>query len=419
MTDKTPLKIEPPRLLVVDDDEALCKSLAAILKKAGYEIATAETGAAAIDAVKQAPKDKPIHAVLIDIRLPDINGLEVLRSIRKIKPDTGAIMMTGYTDTETAVGALNEGAFAYIQKPYNVVEVKATIERWAEKQRLIEENKRLLKQLVEWNAELEKRVEERTHELKLANINLLKTIDKLKEADAAKSDFISMVSHELRTPLTVISGFAQTCLNQIEKIDRDTLQHYLGIIHAHGLMLTRLIESILDLSQIRDRGMNLTYEKLNLQELVENVVEGVKIIKPAMRYAVSFEGADRDIISDKSRIQQVFINLIGNAIKYTSDKGSIQIRCWREDSEWVASVKDDGPGIPTDIQEKIFEPFFRAKDAINMKTPGTGLGLTITKAIVQALGGKIWVESKPDGGCAFFFSLPKKGQPLENEPAKV
>jgi histidine kinase len=123
------------------------------------------------------------------------------------------------------------------------------------------------------------------------------------------------------------------------------------------------------------------------------------------------------IHSDKSRIQQVFINLLGNAIKYTPQEGSIHIRCWRDGSDWVASVKDDGPGIPSEIHDKIFEPFFRAKDAINMKTPGTGLGLTITKAIVQALGGKIWVESKQGEGCAFFFSLPKKGQPPEAEPA--
>lgn len=394
-------------VLIIDDDQSLGKTLLGILRKEGYNVEWAGTGQEGLTRIRGAAADQPWGAILIDIRLPDMNGLDLLRSAKKDDPDIGAIFMTGYTDVETAVGALNEGAFAYIQKPYNVSEVKAIIAKLVEKQRLIRENRMLLHKMVELNADLENRVAQRTKDLQTANLNLAATIEKLREADEAKSEFVSMVSHELRTPLTVIIGFAQTCMNQLEKIEKETIHHYMNIIYAHGLMLSKLIGNILDLSHIRDKGMILTFEKFDLRGLAATAAEGLKILKPSINFDVDFEDAAREMVSDKDRVQQIFMNLLGNAVKYTPEKGSISVQGRAQGADIVVSVIDSGSGIPVDMQEKIFEPFFRIKDPVNMKTSGTGLGLTITKALVEALGGRMSLESNPGAGSRFTFVLPK------------
>jgi len=395
-------------ILIIDDDPALGKSLVGILARAGYQAEWVATGEEGVRRVRESMPEKFISGVLIDVKLPDMNGVQVLRAIKTLYPDIGAIMITGNTDTESAVNALNEGAYAYVQKPYNVDEVKAIIAKLVEKQKLIHENQTLLKTMVTLNAELEKRVTERTGDLQAANLRLAHTIERLQAADAAKSEFISMVSHELRTPLTVIIGFAQTCLNQMEKIDKDTIQHYVEIMHAHGLMLSKLIESILDLSRIREKGMTLNYETFDLKDLIQKVVESVKIIRTGLNFDVRMADASFPVVSDQDRLQQILLNLIGNAIKYSPDRGVIRIDIRADNGVVEASIADQGPGIPPDIHEKIFEPFFRAKDPINIKTPGTGLGLTITKAIVDALGGEIRVDSKVGEGSRFTFTIPRE-----------
>ncbi len=398
-------------ILIIDDDQGLGLSLKAILQKAGYAVEWAVTGKEGIDLAKKRAPEHPLGAVLIDVRLPDMNGLEVLKALKQADPDVGAVMMTGYSNTETAVGALNEGAFAYVQKPYNVAEVKAIIEKLVEKQKLMWENRVLLKTMVELNAALEKRVAQRTEDLQAANLKLADTIQQLREADAVRTTFISMMSHELRTPLTAIIGIAQTLSAKLDAIDKPTLQKFLKFIHSNGLVLAHLVENLLDVSQVKKEGMNLKVEPLDLPALVEGVVETLKIIKPGVKIAVSVPPDCREISCDKDRLRQIFTNLIENAIKYSADKGTVRVAVEKKAGEVRASVADDGPGIPEEARDKIFDAFYRVNDPVNIKTPGTGLGLTITKAIVEALGGRIWVESPAGGGSQFIFSLPQQNHP--------
>ncbi len=403
------------RLLIIDDDQGLGVTLKGILKKVGYDVEWVTTGSAGVEYVQKQDENHPLSAVFIDIRLPDMNGLDVLRAIKKKDPDIGAIMMTGFTNTETAISAMNEGAFAYLQKPYNVMEVKAMIERLIEKQKLIWENRILLQKMVELNADLEKRVTQRTMDLENANTKLAHTISKLREADQARSEFISMVSHELRTPLTAIIGFAQTIINQLEKLEKDNLKHFLQIIYTNGMMLSRLVESLLDMSRIQRDGMNLHYERFDLKSLTESVVESLRIIKPGLNFEVDIASEVREINCDKDRVQQVLTNLIGNAIKYSYAEGSVKVSGRLKGGEVEIRVADSGPGIPENALGKIFDAFFRVKDPINMKTPGTGLGLTITKALVEALGGTIGVESKVGYGSTFTFIIPRERKTAETE----
>lgn len=174
------------------------------------------------------------------------------------------------------------------------------------------------------------------------------------------------------------------------------------------MMLSRLVESLLDMSRIQRDGMNLHYEPFDLKGLTESVVESLRIIKPNLSFEVDIASEVREIACDKDRVQQVLTNLIGNAIKYSYAEGSVKVSGRLKEGRVEIKVADSGPGIPEGALGKIFDAFFRVKDPINMKTPGTGLGLTITKAIVEALGGTISVESKVGYGSTFTFIIPRE-----------
>src|SRR5207249_1893112 len=135
---------QPPRLMIVDDDEAVASTLVAVLQRAGYQTEWVTTGREALAKMAQGSPGGGVDIVFVDIRLPDMNGLDVLREGGKINPDLAAIVMTGYTDTETAIRALNAGALAYVQKPYHIDEVKATVSRLVERQSLVKQNRELV-----------------------------------------------------------------------------------------------------------------------------------------------------------------------------------------------------------------------------------------------------------------------------------
>ena len=375
----------------------------AILRKAGYRAQWVTTGA---DAAKAAldfqTGGRPLHAALIDIRLPDTSGLDVLRDVKGMHPEVGAVIMTGYADTMTAIHAINDGAFAYVQKPYNMDEIKAILARIAERHKLVREKQ-------EATALLETTVAQRTLELRHANLQLLETIKKLQAADAVKSKFVAMVSHELRTPLTIIMGFSETILRKLGAIETPQLESYTKVIHSSSMRLSRMIEDMLNLSRMQDESMRLVWTRFNLKDLAGGVVDGFKITRPDLRFELIVEDGALDVISDKDRVAQVLVNILGNAVKYSPTGGCVRVSSQAAGAEIITRVEDEGFGIPEEDRAKIFEAFYRTTDAVNLKTPGTGLGLTITKAVVEALGGWIRVESGRGGkGSTFVFALPRE-----------
>jgi signal transduction histidine kinase len=404
------------RLLIVDDDLALTRTLSAILIKAGYRVESVTTGGEAIRAIE---KDlNAFNAVLVDLQLPDMNGLDILKRIRTLSAEIGALMLTGHAEMDTAVAALNAGAFAYIQKPYNIDEVKAILTRLMEKQKLLRDNQHLLQQMIRLNSELDEKVHQRTLELQKANLSLANTVEELQRAAAAKSDFLSMVSHELRTPLTVIIGFAQTLVQEIEKMDKASIKRYMQIVDIDAHRLLRLIEGILDLSTIAKKGMTLNATRFNVRVMVEGVSEGFRLSNRERDVQVFCDESIDEIDTDRDRLQQVIVNLLGNAAKYSPVGGLIRIELNRKDDDLRGSVTDSGPGISDEQKDKIFEPFYRTQDAINFKAPGTGLGLTISKAIMAAMGGRIWVENVLPHGSRFCFHIPSAfGSPQKNQNA--
>lgn len=395
-----------PRILIVDDDLSLAKILAATLEKTGYETRMVGTGKDALEIMINQQTDSLPDVALIDIRLPDIGGLEVLKETKKFSPDTGTIMMTGFSSTETAIASLNEGAFSYIQKPYHIDEVKAMIKKVLEKQRLVRENRALTLRLQEWNANLERTVQEKTRELQSKNMDLLKVVEELKTADELKSRFVANASHELQTPMTSIFGFSSMLLQHPDKISQKNMFRYLKIIQEESQRSTRLVKDLLDLSRLGDRQIQLESKEIDLKVIAESAAKNIKKLKKRIKIELHFESNARKIISDPNKIEQVFNNLLMNALKYSKGYKKIKIVAKRKGNILVISVIDNGIGIPVDQREKIFEPFYRIEDGKSPIVRGSGLGLSICKAIIQTLNGAIRVEGEYGKGSNFTFILP-------------
>ncbi len=404
---KNPLQTNgAPKILIIDDDLALAKTMAGILNRAGYETEFVLKGADGVENARAKGSARDLNIVLSDIRLPDMSGLDVLREIKRVDPDIGVIVMTGHADVETSIEALNAGAFAYIQKPYNPTEVKSTIEKILDKQTLMRENKILLKKLQDWNSQLERKVQEKTAELSKKNLELLGMVERLEELNMSKSQFVANASHELQTPMTSIIGFSSMLLDYGKTLKEEEFKKFLTIIRDETQRLARLSADLLDLSRIKDGRITLKLKKTDLKALAEKVRESMKVIKPGVNIEVDFGDGALSAVTDQDKIHQVMTNLAGNALKYAPESSAVRIEARKDQDHIQISVKDEGPGIPEGEQEKIFEPFYRVQNNANLKIKGTGLGLSIAKAIVEALGGRIAASRNKDKGSCFMFTVP-------------
>ena len=273
------------------------------------------------------------------------------------------------------------------------------VRKWAE-----DELAKLNEELRSLNLQLETKVEERTRQLEEA-------VSVAKASNQAKSEFLASMSHELRTPLNAVIGFSQVLHEQYFGSLNDKQAEYVSDIVDSGKHLLSLINDILDLSKIEAGKMELDVSGVKIAELLQNSL--VMIKEKALVHGLSLEiqmgeGVDStEIVADERRLKQVMFNLLSNAAKFTPDGGVIRVEARKEGKELIISVSDTGIGILPQEQKKLFKAFYQASGGIRDKTPGTGLGLTITKSIVEKHGGRIWMESEGlNKGSRFTFTLP-------------
>jgi len=263
------------------------------------------------------------------------------------------------------------------------------------------DNARLFEKAWKSQQELEVKVEERTHQLSRA-------FEEVKKLDKRKSDFISSVSHELRTPLTSIKGYASILLTgKLGNIPEEALER-LKKINRHSDELVHMVNDLLDISRIESGKVIMKFEALSLKEIMEKINDLFAEQFRSKNIVFSYQLADNcaTISADRSQIERVFINLIGNAFKFTPENGKISVDAKCLDKNIQIDVTDTGFGIPEDAQEAIFEEFYRVENPINQEVKGTGLGLTLVKHIVEGHRGKIWVKSKVGQGSTFSFTIP-------------
>ncbi len=248
---------------------------------------------------------------------------------------------------------------------------------------------------------LEKKVEERTKELVIANKHLVK-------ADRVKSEFLANVSHELRTPLNSIVGFAEVLQNQKSGKLSEKQVKYVTNIHTSGWHLSELINDILDLSKIESGKMELLLSQFSFPELIENSKVIIKELAFKKNIAVKSRISSKISVinADEKKMKQIMYNLLSNAVKFTLEDGKIEISADIKDEKLQVSVADTGIGIEQKDMDKIFEVFCQIDSKYAHKYTGSGLGLSLTKKMVELHGGEIWAESEFEKGSTFTFTVP-------------
>ncbi|MDD5129084.1 MAG: GAF domain-containing sensor histidine kinase [Candidatus Omnitrophica bacterium] len=262
------------------------------------------------------------------------------------------------------------------------------------------DNARLFEKTWRSQQELEIKVEERTHQLSQA-------LEEVGKISKRKSDFISSVSHELRTPLTSIKGYAAILLAGKLGAVPDEIKNRLEKINRHSDELVHMVNDLLDISRIESGKVNMKLESLELKYIADKVADllSEQLKAKNITFGVNIPEDCRNALADRSQIERVFINLVGNALKFTPENGKINITAHRSGKIIQVDVSDTGFGIPEDAQGKLFQEFFRVENAINQEVKGTGLGLALVRHIIEAHQGRIWVKSKLSEGSTFSFTL--------------
>jgi two-component system phosphate regulon sensor histidine kinase PhoR len=229
---------------------------------------------------------------------------------------------------------------------------------------------------------------------------------RIRQLENTRREFVANVSHELRTPLSLIKGYVETLLDGATA-DPELTVKFLKTIERHSNRLTNLIEDLLTISRLESGQITLQLRPVPLRGFVEDLLQDLQKSAAARSTTIGNlipDGLEAN--ADPDRLEQVLVNLIENAIKYGKPGGHIEVRGTERDTEVELSVTDDGPGIPPEARDRVFERFYRVDRARSRETGGTGLGLSIVKHIVQSHGGKVWLESEPGRGATFRFTLP-------------
>jgi signal transduction histidine kinase len=365
------------KVLVVDDEQSVATTIKAILELDGSEVTAVTSGTEALAQIREHEFD----VVLTDLRLDDLDGIEILRETQKLWPDTVSIMLTGYASLESAVTALRSGAYDYLIKPSDVDELRATIGRALER-------RRLRQRLVE-----------------------------LEQLDKLKTQFLSMASHELRTPLTAVSGFIQIARRRMSRLgaasdiptpwreEAQKADETLEMANRQGKKLARLIDELLDVSRLQQGRVEMRLAEMELADVVREVAERMRLLSKGHEIETKIEGV-APVVADRDRIEQVFENLVGNAIKYSPDAGRILVSMHVNGANAIVSVRDEGIGVAPGEVEKIFGLFYRSPDPRADHVGGLGLGLYISREIVSRHHGRLWAERNAGVGTTFFVTLP-------------
>ena len=404
----------PSRVLIVDDEESVTITMAAILEMDGYSVATALRAAEALEQIRAEEFD----LVLTDLRLDDFDGMDVLAAARRRSSETVGIVLTGYASMESAVKALREGAYDYMLKPADVEELRARVAELEEANRTINElNDSLQDRVAQATSELQARV----RDLDEARAELQSGYEKLQELDKLKSQFLSIASHELKTPITAMSGFVQIAVRRIKrrlglgrpnetdwKKEEETLLEQLEVVQRQTAKLARLVDELLDVSRIESGRLELRVSDVDLPELVAEVMRRHQLMATKHDLRLQYDpGHKLGVRGDRDHLEQVLNNLIGNAMKYSPDGGVIDVQVTRAGEQEVElAIADHGIGIRPAELVRVFGLFYRSPDRLARDVGGMGLGLYITKEIIDRHNGRIWAESDVGKGTTFHVALP-------------
>jgi two-component system sensor histidine kinase/response regulator len=432
------------RVLAIDDSPTQAVRLRYILEEAGFEVQVARSGEEGLEKLGAGGR---FDLVITDVVMPGIDGFEVCRRVKAnlLRGSVPVILLTALGDPIDIIRGLECGADNFLTKPYDAPYLLSRIETLMENRRLRSrgslslgaeisfrgrrfvinaEREQILDLLVSTfedavtkNGELQERerelaaaqerLEERNQALLVRSRELAEKNAELERATRAKSDFLASMSHELRTPLNAIIGFSELLGDGVGGPMSPRQLEFIDHVVEGGQHLLSLINDILDLSKIEAGRLEIQPEPSELAPLVKAAQEIIQPLatKKRIRLTAELQPGLPPVEVDPIRLKQVLYNLLSNALKFTPEEGQVALDVRRAGSEVLISVKDTGVGIKAEDLPRLFRPFEQLEAGLR-KTEGTGLGLALTRRLVEAHGGKIEVESEPGKGSRFFFTLP-------------
>lgn len=388
------------QIYILDDEPGVRQSIETILLAEGYQVKSFGRGTELIHYLDQTTFTAPSVA-LVDLRLPDMSGVTVMSKIKEKSPETEVIMLTGNPDLSSAVDSVNAGAYAYLLKPYNMDEIKNILDKILEKQRLVKDNKDLTDKLKSWNEKLEEEVHRRT-------VALNDSYQKLQRLYEMRTQFITIISHELRTPSTALMGFSDTLRDGWSTLSKEKIDKYLKIISQEAGRLVHLLNEIFEISRIQEGKLELNLSSVEITSYLSELINDYRNNYPEFSFAFQEKGEAVHLNIDSTYLKVAIHHVLLNAMKYSSEKNTIIIFTEINEKTYTIRIEDEGPGIPTELRDKVFEPFFRSMDDVNRKTPGAGLGLSIARGILERMQGLVSIGEKRTGGsgCSVVIRLP-------------
>ena len=373
---------EQPKILIIDDERGPRESLRMLLKPS-YQVHTAEN----VESGLQLLQEKQPDAVISDIRMPGTSGIEGLRKIREIDPHVAVIMLTGFGALETAQEALRLGANDYINKPFDAVQMREVIGRNVERTRVQRKSDEAARGIQDLNNRL---------------MSELAQKERLASLGQASAEFV----HDLSNPLTIVWGYVQILAKKLEQAEKQSgattgSPKELNIIEQN----VRLCRDLLTMWQSYGSAGGFKPKPISMSQIVREVSKGAAGV--AAQNGVDWKcDVCKDpctILGDATQVTRAVQNVIINAIQAcTEKKGSVTVTCLRKEFYADIVVEDTGSGIPRQLIGKIFEPYFTTKQGKS----GTGLGLYITKKVIEDHQGSIKVDSTPEVGTTFTLRLP-------------
>ncbi|UCH10707.1 MAG: response regulator [Fidelibacterota bacterium] len=359
-----------PTILVIDDEEVIRDSCSQILAKEGLCAITAENGMIGLEKVKEVQPD----VAIVDLKMPGMNGFELLGEIKELDPELIAIVITGYPNIESAVEAMKLGAYDFLPKPFAPDELRIIVRRGLEKRKLSLESAQLRQ-----------------------------------EKERIKEYFITLVSHELRSPLATVHQYCDTILGGFVGEVNQSQGEILKICRERVSDLLKLVDDWLSLSRIESGEIVAHPKPVNLASLLAHVAHKLQS-KAAMNAVTIRVDSTNDlpsVLGNAEALELVFTNLISNSIKFNVEGGKIEISAHADGKYVIVDVTDTGIGISAENLPFIFDEFYRIKNGATRRIPGSGLGLSLVRKIVNAHSGRIQVVSEEGRGSTFKVMLPK------------
>ncbi|WP_461256571.1 response regulator [Treponema sp. R80B11-R83G3] len=389
---------ERKKIIVVDDSLEDLTILKSILKDI-YMVYPCPSASAMFNLLEHIQPD----LILLDIEMPEMNGYDAAKKLKSVDEyyDIPIIFLTAMSDDQSEIKGLKLGAVDYIRKPFIM---PLLLKRINIHLSLMEQRKMILDR----NKEIEKLLEIKIEEARLREKAELEAED----ASRAKSEFLSHMSHEIRSPLNAVIGTINIAR---ETDDIQTLKRYLEKANDTSRHLLKVINNILDMSKIEANKFELLHGNFNFRNMLSKVIDltRARAEKKNTHITVNVhENFPPFIINDEQRLSQVITNLMTNAIKFSLENGKIELNAEKleeRDGDIILKIEvaDNGIGISPERQKELFT-IYKHADGIQQKTGGTGLGLAISKRIVELMQGKIWIESEPDKGSKFIFTIKAK-----------